>query len=510
MTNTSIYSEIILSKTGVEIPVLKSGKTVDSRYDPERESLRLIEQIKPETHFLIVAGIASGVLIKTIIENRKDIFVLAIEKTEQDIDFLKKLSNIKTLLNEKRVCFCSLDELENKIIELYVPAFYGNLQVIEQRGWSLENAECLEIINTHINKAAGIVSADFSVQSHFGKLWHHNILSNLKSLNRTSVFEKLPFDKTAVILAAGPTLDSTLQQIIKEPSKYFIIATDTALSILASYNVNPAAVVSLDGQNVSNAHFIHNSKTDFSETFFLFDLCANSSAVNQVFKNNGKVCFFTSGHPLSEYINRHFSLKLPALFSGAGTVTISAVDFAAKAGFNNIIVAGADFSYSNGKPYAKGTYLDRIYNQKADRLKTSQKQFSTLEYRTELIQNNNKLTTQILEAYRTSFEQYLQHNDLNFSKENDVYKIQAKQNRQLLEFKNQRNINGEDILKELKKLFSSKNTNVTFNTIFDLSESDICILPLISWLRNNDNKERSDFIYYYEKALLIYNGLGGN
>ena len=88
MNEQTIYSEIILSKTGIEIPVFKSGKTVDSRYDPEKESLRLLEQIKPETHFLIIIGIASGTFINTILENRKDIYILAVERNEKDIEFL--------------------------------------------------------------------------------------------------------------------------------------------------------------------------------------------------------------------------------------------------------------------------------------------------------------------------------------------------------------------------------------------------------------------------------------
>ena len=71
--NNCIYTDIILSKTGIQIPLLKSGKTVDSRYDPQKESLRQLEQIKSDSHFLIILGIASGVLIKTIIENNKQL-----------------------------------------------------------------------------------------------------------------------------------------------------------------------------------------------------------------------------------------------------------------------------------------------------------------------------------------------------------------------------------------------------------------------------------------------------
>ena len=188
MIEDSIYSQIILSKTGLEIPLLKNGKSIDSRYDPQRESHRLVESIPQQTHFVIVLGIASGIFIESLLEVRKDIFILALEKTDADLNFLQKLSLIQKLQDEKRLAFCTLQNLENKIIEFYVPAFYGNLQVIEQRSWVTENADCLDLIKAAINKACGIVSADFSVQSHFGKLWHHNILSNLKNINNTNFF----------------------------------------------------------------------------------------------------------------------------------------------------------------------------------------------------------------------------------------------------------------------------------------------------------------------------------
>ena len=73
MNESSIYSQIILSKTNMEIPVFKSGRTVDSRYDPKRESLKLLEQIKPDTQCIIVLGIAGGIFIQTLLEEKKDV-----------------------------------------------------------------------------------------------------------------------------------------------------------------------------------------------------------------------------------------------------------------------------------------------------------------------------------------------------------------------------------------------------------------------------------------------------
>ena len=513
MKDKSIYSQVIVSKTGISIPVFKNGKTVDSRYDPERESLRIYEQIKPETSFVIVAGIASGVLINTIIKNRPGCFVLAVEISDDDIEFLSDLSLIKELKQNRQICFCSIQKLAEKIIQNYIPSFYGSFEVIEQRGWSLENQAYLEQIKLIIQKAIGIVSADFSVQSHFGKLWTFNIFSNIRQIEKCSGLQtqNFPTDKTAAILAAGPTLDTTIQKLLKKRRDYYIIATDTALSVCVSYKLIPDAVISLDGQQVSGTHFIHGETFDLSDTLFLFDLSANEVSVKKAFTDNGKVCFFTSGHPLSNFINSEYNLCLPELFSGSGTVTISAVDFAIKAGFNSIQVFGADFAYSKGKPYTKGTYLDRLYNIKANRLEPSQKSFCRLEYRTELIKlSHGVFTTQILNAYKESFEEYLTGLGIEVKKDEDIYILKNGHNSNNFSKLNKPNadVSGTKIVQEIIKQFEKPND--LLNSIYDLTKSDICLLPLISWLRNNDNIDKKDFKYYYNKAIKICTSLGGN
>ena len=507
MNDNIFYSDIIISKSGIEIPLFNTGKTVDSRYDPVKESLRLSQEIDEKTNFVIVLGIASGILIKTILEKRANIFILALEAEQKDIDFLLRLQTVKELSLNKRICFCTTKELFQKITQLYIPAFYNNLKVIEQRGWTAEHNSLLPQINQEIQKAVGIVSADFSVQSHFGKLWQHNIITNISVIEKTKElnYQSLPIkSKKALVLAAGPTIDKTINQIKNNLNEYFIIATDTAFSILLSYNIIPQLVISLDGQNISTSHFIHTQQFDFSNTIFLFDLCANASAVKKIINEKHHVSFFVSGHPLSDYIKQRFKLKIPKLYSGAGTVTIAALDFAIKCGFTKIIVAGADFGYSNGKPYAKGTYLDRLYNKSSQRLNSNQKQFSTLMYRTPLIKKNqNSSTSQILQAYQTSFEDYLVEQDLTFVKEDQVYKISNQKSQ--ISFYNKealsQNLNGNKIIQELYKDILSVDSNREINTIFDLTKTDICLLPLISWQKNNDNIDKTDFMYFYRKVL---------
>ncbi|MBO4533019.1 MAG: motility associated factor glycosyltransferase family protein [Treponema sp.] len=508
MGEQSIYTQIIESKTGCKIPLLANNRTVDSRYDPQRDSLRSCQSIKAETHFIILTGIASGILIQTILQNREDIFILAVEKSKAELEFLQQLELIQELGGNKRVRLCTVEQLKDSILELYVPAFYGSLEVIEQRGWTEENKELVPKLQECIQEALAVVSADFSVQSHFGKLWLHNIMCNLKQLDKAASPAEIKIDsnKTAVILGAGPTLEAKINELKANRNNYYIIATDTAFSIMCNNDMTPDCVVSLDGQNISGTHFIHSKEAQFKDTLFLFDLTSNPAAVRKALAFGGRLLFFISGHPLCSYINSNFTTGLPELFSGSGTVTISALDFAAKSGFKNILIFGADFAYVNGKSYAKGTYLDTLYNSQASRLFTLEKQFDRLLFRTPLVKLNEKsFTTSVLDSYRTSLEKYLETKGIGFIQKDDSYILDNSKNQADKNFAK----HDQTRIFELDQKLADKMYNSIKNApvpaiCSDLSAEQICLLPLISWLRFYDNKKKEAFGFYLEKAADYY------
>ena len=146
MIEDSIYSEIIKSKTQDLIPVFKNGKTVDSRYDPKKEAARIIQTINSKSNFYIVLGIASGILINELLQSKPNSFIFAIEKCEQDIEFLTQIPLIKELSKNIHVCFTTIDSIVQNLINYYLPSFYDSFEIIEQRGWISENLNLLETI----------------------------------------------------------------------------------------------------------------------------------------------------------------------------------------------------------------------------------------------------------------------------------------------------------------------------------------------------------------------------
>ena len=156
------------------------------------------------------------------------------------------------------------------------------------------------------------------------------------------------------------------------------------------------------------------------------------------------------------------------------------------------MVFGADFSYPKHKPYAKGSYLDSLYQIADNRLNTTEKQFSKLMFRTELKQTENAVTTTVLESYKASFEEYLKKQGCTFCKNNNVYETNVKNTQHLA----------------ISPLTSSFSYSSFIDSLKTNKESEICFLPYIAWLRKKS--EFSDFFglfflsFYFVQFLLNY------
>nr|MCR5606756.1 DUF115 domain-containing protein [Treponema sp.] len=311
------------------------------------------------------------------------------------------------------VIFASLKTIGVTLLNSYIPSLYGDISILSQRAWAQAFPASEAKIKAVIDSTLKNISADYSVQAHFGLLWQRNILQNLLFASKHELSASWNINtnkKIAAIIAAGPSLDKSIKILKENRNDYFIIATDTAFTVLTVNNIDCDAVVSIDGQSVSCRHFMHFPK---KAPLCIFDLSASSIAVKQAYKNKADIIFTTNANPLSIFANSYSNYE--KLESGAGTVTIAAIDFARKAGFNKIQVFAADFAYSRGKAYAKGTYLDSIYNNNSYRLNTSETQFDALMYRTDLIclsQSENIFTTKILQGYKQTLDIYLQNNRL--------------------------------------------------------------------------------------------------
>lgn len=489
MYKTSIYESIIDSKTGTKIPVLKNGKTIESKYNPEREAENLINQITEKFSFFIVIGIGSGITIKTLLQKYTGSKIIGIETSNEDISFISQFDTVKSLMTEINVKLISSEQIGFILQNFYLPVMDGNIRIIENRAWVNENKENYVKITGELNKALKIIGQDYSVQCHFGKIWLKNALKNLKSTTHLEQKKyNFPVEKKAVVIGAGPSLENKIYELKKNRANLFIISTDTGYKALLKYQISSDAVVSLDGQFISSTHFSRKDKN--KDTVYFLDICGNSSVCKKLLKLNKNIYLFSSSNPLSIFSEDYFDVKPLVLESGSGTVTISALDLAVKSGFTQIEILGADFSYSKGKSYTKGTYLEENFAINEFKLNTIETNFDKLMFRTELkTAAHSTYTTDILESYKISLIEYLDKKNLAFEYTDNVYKI-SNPNPKAIEIKSQ-NFRYKDFLNKLQD-----------NSVY------IPLLPFMAYIKNKEiNKEKNfqELCNIAHNDLLSYN-----
>lgn len=506
----STYSNFITSKNGLTVPLYKNGHASHSRYNPEREAETAVAEL-PKSNFYVLIGFGAGFMATALLKKNKNAKIFAIEKTDSDIKFLLSDKQISQTASDGRITLLSIDKISHALPELYLPSVYGDLQISVLRSWAQENEDAVKTAKEQVENAIRLISADYSVQAYFGKNWQRNILCNLRhgcqksgvsDTTKYSDFKpSVPTEKIAFVAGAGPSLEKTSEVLKKNREKYFVIATDTAYGILARNGIFCDMAVCIDSQNISHAHFLLEKKSDVNQnkksgdTIFVFDIASAPCVI----RSSDKKILITTGHPLVSYAEQTQISKsrnrgdasgyfFPKLFSGAGTVTVAATDLARSLGFKNIVVAGADFSYINGKSYSRGSYLDTLYNSVSTRTNTAETQFDALMFRAPLIYSGKRAVSKILEMYQKSFEEWAVKSGFKLSKKDDLWHLsleketleKGKENRFF------QNVTQEFDFSKFQNALKIDIESDNFSPEKPLSPLQIAVLPYIAHIRRKN------------------------
>lgn len=370
-----------LSRDNHFIPVLTRNSreyALHSLFNPEKEGKRYSDSIEGGG-YIVVFGFGAAYHIKELIKRSEINSILVIDK---DITILKSILekiDFSDLFSDSRLSVLidkSNQFIENYLPQNYLPAITGDFKTLSLRSRVESEIDYFQTIFNTIKSVLGTLSDDYTVQTSFGKRWFNNSLANL-ALAENSFSVLKPY-KDISIAAAGPSLELQLESIRTRRNKTFLISTDTALTSLIKNNILPDLVISIDCQQISYHHFMAGLPEGIP---LVLDL-ASPPVLARTFKNT---IFFTSGHPFSEYINRNWR-KFPHVDTSGGNVTHAAISLADKLGAKNITIYGADFSYPEGKSYARGSYIYPYFNCRSKKIKPQETSFYNFLYRNENIE----------------------------------------------------------------------------------------------------------------------------
>lgn len=402
------YQGSVKAKSGAEVPLFRDGAPLHSLHDPEREARRLVEGL-PEDAFILFVGLAGGYHVREFLKIRPKSWCLAVEESAGSLRSLLGAVDVSDLILDDRVrlaVYGSHDGFARTLSEVYLPALHGGFKVLPLRSWTGKFPSSFTADD--IKDALKLVSGDYSVQAHFGRIWLRNCMINLSCASSLPI-QRPAFDtsKRALVAAAGPSLEKAVPMITANRSGCIIFSTDTAWGTLAGYGIVPDVVVSIDAQQVSSRQALRRFSRGMT---LIMDVCGNPAIAARAASEGASIIFAAGSHPLAQYASVFGTL--PPFDTSSGTVTQAAVSAARSLGFPSPEVIGADYAYTNGKPYARGTYLADSFDSRSSRREPSETGYSSIMFRSPVntVRGPSGITyrTEVMDRYREAGARQLQ------------------------------------------------------------------------------------------------------
>ncbi len=405
------YSGMRNSADGIPIPLTRQGRLLHSAYNAEREAAKFIDDL-PSDGYVVFIGLGSACHIREFRRRfpKRRCAVLEINPTA--LAELFQLNNMDDLILDRDLLILTPDGSGSLSFSAhYYPALDGQFICAPLRSFSEAFPEEYSALTDALNVYLNSLTADYSVQAHFGRIWLRNILENLYLLSGTDHIhgEQTSLSREqAVILAAGPSLEAGIPALLRDRERLCLFSTDTAYPVLKERGIIPDYLVSIDAQAVS-AHHVHNGMAP--QTTLILDICGNPGLAHAARQSGSPVIFTAGTHPLARSALSFGSLR--TLDSSGGTVTLAALCAAMQCGFSRIRIFGADFCYPAGKCYSRGTYLQSIFDGCQNRYRPLENSYSALLFRAPVRRVDDGIQfqyrTEILDRYEQSFIAVARH-----------------------------------------------------------------------------------------------------
>jgi len=258
---------------------------------------------------------------------KKALFACSLEKLrKKDVDVIFIVSgNIKTAIKE----FTYFLKNKNR----------GHLSLFVHPGTERIFAEKYDVLVSEVRKAMRLDLLNKGTIAASSDEWLQNALLNLPYILRNPTVDILHGafkGYTAVVVAAGPTLDRTVKYLSQISDKCVFICVGNALKNLLSSGIKPEFSVSIDSDTLIKKQY---DGLDLDRICLLSGLYSYTD-VMKIFDGRTFI-FTTSSVPEFEEWLEGAGVKIPYLASG-GTVALTSIDIAVYLGVEKVILCGLD------------------------------------------------------------------------------------------------------------------------------------------------------------------------
>ena len=335
--------------------LLKNDIPIDDIQDPRgaiRKMLKeTIKQPMGSNDIIVTFGIGLCYLMDEVF-NAYPSKIFVYEPDIKLLHFVLNNVDISELLKSGRIYITdNRDELIKKLNDTYLTK--DKLEIVYLKNYAIAKSQELLEFTQKVYETCKSKMVDINTILKFSKVWLKNILKNINTINSGTFYALSDLEnkftgQTALIIAAGPSLQDNIEKIKLNRNKFVIFAVNRVFRTLLSNGIMPDFVVCLDPEGVE-ASFT-NLEDKMSDTNCIIDLKSDST----IFEKNFKKTFvsFTGNESVIKKL-LEYNPEFKAYECGGSTTTLAFIA-AVKMGFEKIIFSGLDLAMKGNVMYSSG------------------------------------------------------------------------------------------------------------------------------------------------------------
>ncbi len=340
------------------VAVEKNGRKqyLNSKYNPEYEAEVFVQDYlkMPDLSILVMYGFSTGIFAKKYLQKAENKVTCIVYEPDIHV-FLEVLKNIDIteLLNDGRFRIVVnavpntdigrfvLDvlKIENMKTNRYVQLpKYQEIYAEEYTRYKKQIYEANLTMQTRINTYATL-----GTQMAWTAIQNLRYLPGCRSgMDYVNVF---PEGMSAIVVAAGPSLEKNIHLLKEAKGKALIIAVDHAMPMLAARGITPDIVICVDNKKSPKLF----EAPMVQDCMFFADACMNTEVLDFVRPKN--LVFYSGAVVTWGKLFEQVGSELRTTYSG-GSVAIDAFVLLLVFGFKRIVLTGQDLALADGKYYA--------------------------------------------------------------------------------------------------------------------------------------------------------------
>ncbi len=399
-----VHSSFTLKLARNGSPTIMAGEqALHSLYNPEKEAQQSLTHLKPSADGFIILGLGMGYLAEAlyaidlskpliIVEPSLDLFLFTL--AHRDLSSLILAPHVICLVQQppahlinscQNLALRQAQILTHRPLEQLYPTVYAQLTEVYSQ-YQLQK------------------KTNYDTVKKYGSLWMRHLIQNLplwaSSHGVRGLFNQF-HNYPALIIAAGPSLQTILPFLPQLAERSLIICVDTAVRFVQRAGVMPDIIVAIDSQYWNSRHFDY---CDFHTSLLVAEPSLHPAILRRCPPAQRYLMssLFPFGTALEQAITPFGTLR------SGGSVATTAWDLARTLGCTTLWCAGLDLSYPQGETHAAGALFEEWAIAQANRLNSAQNAFLQLMHPQQLMVegvNGTPLKTDIrMNIYRQWLE----------------------------------------------------------------------------------------------------------